>query len=173
MVSAINATYISPEVSVTRSPTPVPKAQDFQKALYNAKLNQPQLNIPKLQPKSNDIRSHMNHLKENDATIKKSYNATMGDMNQTNLGEGGTEIALKELAKQFENQIQVMMWNRMFKKESGSLASRVWRPQLTEALVEAGSDKLDELGDIGECVYEQLLEEMKQKHSMEQLNANR
>jgi hypothetical protein len=174
MVSAVHATYVSPELSASQKPKALHNVQNFQKVLNkeinNTQLKQPQLNTPKLNPKLGDIRTQMNNIKSHDPAIKKSYDDTMMHLNSSELGENGTEIALKELAKQFENQIQIMMWNRMFKKDSGSLASRVWRPQLTEALVEAGSD---ELGDIGECVYEQLLEEAKQKQNMEQLNANR
>ena len=164
MVSAINTISVSPQAPEPQKPKPVVNPSEFQKALNSAKLKQPQLNVPKLNPKSNEIRNDMNELKAKDPALKKAYNETMGHINPTELGETGTEIALKELAKQFENQIYVMMWNRMCKKEDGSLAERVWHPQLIEAFVEAGDD---ELGEIGEAVYEQLLEEAKIKQEQQ------
>ena len=171
MVYAIN-TVSSPTPIEPQKPKPVSNPQEFQKTLNTAKLKQSEMNIPKLNVKSNEIRNEMNALKTNNPIINKAYADTMAHINPSELAENGTEIALKELAKQFENQIYLMMWNRMFKKETGSLAARVWHPQLIEAFVEAGDD---ELGEIGECVYEQLIEEAKQKQQekMEQLDANR
>lgn len=108
-------------------------------------------------PSSVDIKSHMNEIKKHNPTIRNSYNNTI-DANH--LDETGMKIALKELAKRFENQIQSILWHQMFKKENGSMAEKLWSSERTAAFVDAGDD---ELGDIGESVYEQLLEEMKMR----------
>lgn len=160
MISAIHSVSTTYAALEAHKHKPTPNAQEFQQTLNNVKLKEPQLNIPKINPKSNEIRNDMNDLKINDPYIKKAYSATMDNIDSAEFGDTGTKIALKELAKQFENQLYIMMWNRMLKKEDGSLATRVWHPQLIEAYVEAGDD---ELGEIGEAVYEQLLEEAKLK----------
>ena len=170
MVSLVHATSsMQPQEIRAHKPTSVKDPDQFEQMMNIPKLEQPMLKPLQMNPKNNEIYSNMKHLKANDPAIQKAYNEAMERLNTTDTEEGGTNIALKELAKQFENQIYAMMWNRLFKKEDeGSLAMRVWHPQLVEAFVEAGDN---ELGDIGECVYDQLLEEAKQRQ-MERLNAS-
>ena len=114
------------------------------------------------------IRADMQHLRNTSQAIQSSYERTIGTIGSRDIDENGMKIALKELAKKFQDQFHAILWNKMFKKEHSSLVEKIYYPQRTAALIESGSDELD---DIGEQVYEELLTEAKQKQLMnDQLN---
>ena len=170
-IQAINNAPISKEVSAPLKPQKPNDANSFQKILNKEiKATESKIhNAPKMPSSPSEIRSHMNHLKNTNPPIRTSYNNTVDSINSKHLDENGMKIALKELAKQFENQIQSILWHQMFKKEGVSMAEKLWSSERTSALIDAGDD---ELGDIGEAVYEQLLEEMKLKNLMSQKQDN-
>ena len=153
---------ISPVISTSPAPLEptrhkklhAPRANDFQKILSK------QINKAKAQPA--DVRTKMDQIKKTNPSIQKSYNNTVNTPLAKGVDDNGMKIALKELAKQFENQLQSILWTQMFKREDASMAEKMWSSERTNALIEAN----DELGDFGECVYEELLEEMRVKNKI-------
>ena len=151
-IPAINIASIP--TTIQTKPYKVDDVKPFQQVL-NKQISDTKSKLNN--PSSIDVKSHMNEIKKHNSTIQNSYNNTIGEKH---LDEAGMKIALKELAKRFENQIQSILWHQMFKKENGSMAEKLWSSERTAAFVDAGDD---ELGDIGQSVYEQLLEEMKMR----------
>jgi len=166
-ISQINTAPISQAIS---APLKMQKSQDikaFQKIL-DKEIKVTKSQAPKVSQaslKSSEVRAHMHQLRKTNPAVQNSYSNTVDSIGLNHLDEDGMKIALKELAKQFENQIQSILWHQMFKKEGVNMAERLYSSERTSALIDAGDD---ELGDIGESVYEQLLEEMKLKHLMNQ-----
>jgi len=166
-IPPINTASISPELSAQAKPQKPHDAKAFQKILNHeiTTIKSKIHNAPQTPHKPNEIRTHMNQLRKSNPAVQNSYNNTVDSINSKHLDEDGMKIALKELAKQFENQIQSILWHQMFKKEGVNMAEKLYSSERTAALIDAGDD---ELGDIGESVYAQLLEEMKLKNLMSQ-----
>jgi len=77
----------------------------------------------------------------------------------------GTDIALKRLSKEMENQLYGMFWTMIDSARDadheGGFAEKLFRgPYLTE-VVKTSSDA--ELGEIGEAIYRSLVEDKSQK----------
>ncbi|MDP4708883.1 MAG: hypothetical protein NWS20_02625 [Rickettsiaceae bacterium] len=77
----------------------------------------------------------------------------------------GTDIALKRLSKEMENQLYGMFWTMIDSARDadheGGFAEKLFRgPYLTE-VVKTSSDA--ELGEIGEAIYRSLVENKSQK----------
>lgn len=77
----------------------------------------------------------------------------------------GTDIALKRLSKEMENQLYGMFWTMIDSvrdaDHEGGFAEKLFRgPYLTE-VVKTSSDA--ELGEIGEAIYRSLVENKSQK----------
>lgn len=134
----------------------------FAKALDNVRGQKKVANTSSdiLSISNKQAKGYMSQAIKQNPNLGDSYQKIISNSRSDQFGEDGTKIALKDLAKKFENQIYSMMWNGMIKKEDGTLAERVWYPQLIEAYVESGEE---ELSEIGEAVYEEMLEEVRLK----------
>lgn len=103
------------------------------------------------------LRSEMHNIRKVNPTLRESYDKAMQSARAKEVDIDGIKIALKELAKQFENQFTSILWHKMLKKDTGTLAERLWSSERTQAFVESD----EELGEIGEHIYNELLEEIK------------
>lgn len=157
----------TPATNITQNITVKPK-NTSNSANFNKMLGQ---EVTRLQDTPNKIKSHtkassaeireaMAQVQNANKGMQESHHSVLADIRSNSLDETGMKNALKELAKQFENEINSMLWHKIIKKEHGSLLERLYSSQYTAAYVKAGDT---ELGEIGENVYQELLEEMKQK----------
>lgn len=115
------------------------------------------------------IRTKVQHIRNANPTIQSSYDRTLSSASMHGLNDNGMKIALKELAKKLQDEFHKIAWKERFKKSSvfqnddENLVKKLHGPQLTGALVEGMSDELD---DIGEQIFEELLTEAEQKQGI-------
>jgi len=79
------------------------------------------------------------------------------DNKNSMIDKNGIDIALKELAAEFEKQILTLLWQFASSGVTSGNGFRndVWSSELTKSIIEAGYDE-NNLGEIGLSVYDEL-----------------
>ncbi len=105
--------------------------------------------------------------------VSKLYDNLAQEVKNKNLNKddmAGTKLALKKLARQFQDQFLSIMWGFASRgsreaQENQSLSDAIYGSEFENAVITAGSGPDDtELGDIGEGVYEDLLESVRRNN---------
>lgn len=106
--------------------------------------------------KSNNNRINSNSDNFQDMLTVKPQKAA--EINSTQEPDDGMDLALKQLATDYEKQIYGIMWNLAFQtvseKFEGGLGEEVFRRELVDEMLKLPNS--DNLGNIAQAVYEDL-----------------
>lgn len=111
------------------------------------------LKSTKAQVKVDKVKEELARARKNYPSIDNLHQHTMKSAEE--LDKAGTDLALKELALEFEKQFLslMMQYGARGLEEGKNFAENVWNSELRSSIVAEGT----ELGQIGNAIYEELL----------------